>query len=607
MSTDKKKRDKKSKIHITAPFIMFLLLALIYGFPISRNIGNWGHMDWDQYTFWNAVPRETILRHHQFPLWNPYSNGGNVLLALPQSPFLTPFYIPVLIFGPIIGLKLEIIIHLLVGMLGMFLLSKYINSRAYSSYLPPIIFMLSSIYTLHLAEGHMEWSSMAFVPWLFLFYLKSLEYIKYVIGSILSYALMIFGGSVYIVSISIISLSVYSIFVMFQTRKLTPLKVLGSIFIGAFLVCSVKLIPMLEFLKDNPRKVVSSEATDISLLPAILLSRDQAIYYQTTKWTKPGQKVEFVGGEFEFGWHEYGAYTGFVPLLLATIGIFFYFKTYWPLLLTGMVSLWMSLGRGAFYNLWGLVHRLPLYDSLHVPSRFIVGFIFSISLFSGLGLSKLEGISRKKYFKFLIGLIVGFVFFDLFLVDYPLLKAPFIIKPPEIIRYAEFRHRYRDFNLFPEKSRSSMYPVLLSNSGIINSYEVIGVAKGDIKAVEDYNYRGEVYFLKTNNKVESVAFSPNRLKIKTDVKEQDFLIVNQNFHRGWRVKVNKKKQKIVSSNGLVSVNLPPGNNDVTLYYLPKSFIAGMLTTLVTCIILVTILWKINKYQPKSCGRTFTEI
>jgi len=304
---------------------------------------------------------------------------------------------------------------------------------------------------------------------------------------------------------------------------------------------------------------------------------------------------------------EYGAYTGFVPLLLATIGIFFYFKTYWPLLLTGMVSLWMSLGRGAFYNLWGLVHRLPLYDSLHVPSRFIVGFIFSISLFSGLGLSKLEGISRKKYFKFLIGLIVGFVFFDLFLVDYPLLKAPFIIKPPEIIRYAEFRHRYRDFNLFPEKSRSSMYPVLLSNSGIINSYEVIGVAKGDIKAVEDYNYRGEVYFLKTNNKVESVAFSPNRLKIKTDVKEQDFLIVNQNFHRGWRVKVNKKKQKIVSSNGLVSVNLPPGNNDVTLYYLPKSFIAGMLTTLVTCIILVTILWKINKYQPKSCGRTFTEI
>lgn len=590
------------RAYIVIPFIIFLLASIISTFPLFKNLTNWGQMDWDQYTFWYSVPREVILRYHQFPLWNPYSNGGNVLLAHTHSPFLSPFYILVLVFGSVIGLKLEIVIHLMLGMLGMFFLSRYMNLGKYSSYLPPFVYMLSSIYALHLTEGHIEWLAMAFAPWLFLCFLKSLSQTRYIFGGIFSLGLVLLAGSVNVSNIIVLLFFIYSILKVFQQKgRITPLKNMAIIFIGAFLLCSIKLIPMLEFLKENPRKIESNEATEVSLIPTILLSRDQGILYQNTKWTdayNPQKRAHFRGKEFECGWHEYGGYIGIIPLILAIVGLFFYFKQHWPLLLTGVLSLWVSLGRGAFYDLWGLLHKLPIYDSLHVPSRFILGFVFCISLFSGLGLSKLEGLGDKKYYKFLVGFIVGFVFFDLFLVDYPLLSSTFTITPPKIKKYSEFKQRFRDFNLFPGESRSSMYPTLLSNSGIINSYEVISIIRGNVKTVKDPDYKGEVHFFNTNNKVESVSFSPNRLKIKTNVEEEDRLVVNQNFYKGWRVKVNEKKQKVVPFNGLISVKLARGKYDIIFYCLPKSFIIGVFISLVTCISFIVIYWRLNQHQSK---------
>lgn len=568
------------------PFFIFLLVCLIYAGPLFKNINNWGQMDWDQWTFLNAVPHETILRYHQFPLWSPYGNGGNVALAHPHSPFLSPFYIFVLLFGPIIGLKIQIVVHLLIGMFGMFLLAKHFNLTRYASYLPPLVYMLNSTYTLHLTEGHLEWLSMAFVPWLFLYILKSIRNFKYAIGSIIFLCLMILAGSVDVLTVVIMLLFVYALFAGLKQKKIRPLKLLIFIFIGTLLLSGIKLIPMLEFINENPRQAAAKDTTEVSLLADIFLSRDQELYYQNTKWANPVQKISFRERKFEYGWHEYGAYVGYVVLFLAIIGFIFYFRRYWPLILSGIVLLWISLGAAAFYNLWGLLHKLPIYDSLHVPSRFILGFTFCLALFSGLGLSKFENIIQRKRYKFLIGALVGFIFFDLFLVDYPLLGDIFIITPHKAQRHSDFKQRYRDFSSFSGESRSFMYPIMLSNSGVINSYEIIGVEKGNVKAVGDFDYRGEAYFLRKDNKVKSIFFSPNRIKVNVQVKSRDTLVLNQNFYTGWKARIDGNNYEVCPFDGLISVDLLPGEQDVLFYYLPKSFIIGLVVSLLSLIILM---------------------
>lgn len=575
------------KRRLILPLCIFFVVTIVYAMPLLKDINNWGQMDWDQFTFWNAVPRQTILKYHQFPLWNPYGNGGNVLLAHPHSSFLSPFYILVLVFGPVIGLKLGIIAHLFIGMVGMFLLSRYFHLNKYSCYLPPLIYMLSSLFTLHLTEGHAEFLTMAFVPWLFLYYLKSTVNIRYVLGGIVALSLIIFGGSVDVLSIAVLLLFFYSVFHAIKKRRLSCLKAVATIFVGAFLLSSIKLIPMLEFLNDNPRNTKLSVGIDATLLKNALLSTDQADYYEATKRAYDSRAVGEI--KLEYGWHEYGAYVGYAALILAFLGAFFYSKRYWDLVLTGIFSLWITLGSGVSWGLWVLLHRLPFYDSLRVPSRFILGFVFCISLLAGFGASKLEDVGRKKFHRFLIALIAFTIFFELFMVNYPLLKDCFTIKPPEIERHAEFKQRYQDFNIL-EGSVSSMYPALLSNSGIINSYEVVSVKKGKVAIKTDKDYKGEAYLHSLGTEIKPLLFSPNIIKLKLYLKQNDILVINQNFYKGW--KVQGIKSEVVPYNGLISIKLPAGKHDIVVYYLPKSFILGAVLSLIA---LTFILLLMSKY------------
>lgn len=594
------------------PFLIFFAVAVIYAAPLFKNINNWGQMDWDQFTFWNAVPRKTILTYHQFPLWNPYSNGGNVLLAHPHSSFLSPFYLLVLIFGPVPGIKLHIIIFLILGLSGMFLFLKHLGLKEIASYAGSFIFMLSSIYPLHLAEGHVEWLGMAFVPWLFLSYVKSIEKREYVYTGILFFTLMILGGNVYISAIMALCLALYSLIRLWQEKRIVWLKNIVIIFLGAFLLSSLKLFPMLEFLSHSPRRIESVEKNSPLLLPVILLDREQGELYSLTKWNSPEKKMrvknnpemeprgqarstifgalsgDILSGtpgqgrgtsrRIDYGWHEYGAYVGIIPLLLCAAGIFFNFKKEWPLLLVGIIFLLLSLGGGSPVNLWKIAHSLPVYNALHVPSRLILIFIFTLSIFSGLGLSKIEEhMEKTNGGRPAVCLIALFILFDLCAVNGPILKQAFVIAPVRLKEHAEFRQRYDSANFYHGLSRSAMYPVFLSNSGILDAYEVIHVRKGHVLAAHDPGYRGEVYLASGKGSAAIASFSPNKIVVSVNADDRDTLVLNQNYYKGWRVE-GDRHMRAVAFNGVIASGVSPADTTIIFRYRPDSFIMGCIVS-----------------------------
>jgi len=579
------------------PLLIFALISLIYSLPILKNISYWGQMDWDQFTFWNAVPRETILKYHQFPLWNPYSNGGNVVLAHPHSSFLSPFYILVLIFGPIIGIKLEIILFLIIGLLGMFFLLKHLGLKEVSSYAGSFIFMLSSIYPLHLTEGHVEWLGMAFVPWLFLSCQKSANDRKYLYLGILFLALMLLGGGIYVSTIIILFLALYSFIRILQERRIVALKNIAIIFAGAFLLSSIKLLPMLEFLSHSPRVIESTENISPLLLSTILLGRNQGSLYAQTKWTVPDRKA-FVRDSLtiDYGWHEYGAYVGIIPLFLSAVGLFFTFRKQWPLFSVGIIFLLLSLGSGSPVNLWKMVHSFPIYDSLHVPSRFTLVSVFILSIFVGLGLSKFEDSIRRVHKGRLIVIAVGFfILIDMCLVNGRILKQAFVITPTRLEENAEFSQKYNSLNLYPDISRSAMYPVFLSNSGLLDAYEVINVKKGSVLTVMDHEYKGEVYLAGGKGSARITYFSPNKIVVNVNANDSDVLVLNQNYYKGWRVN-GCGKNKIRLFNGLIATQVDSTIKRVIFYYLPDSFIIGCIITGVAILAGIIFLARVKRMQ-----------
>jgi len=305
------------------PLLIFMLLSILFCYPIIENLTGLGIIyDWDYFHFNHAVPQDTILRYHQFPLWNPYYCGGNVMLANMQARFLSPTFLFTLLFGPVVGIKLDIIFHMIVGMFGMFLLSRYYKLGRLSSYLPPFIFMLSGWYPLHLTVGHVGFMAFVYLPYIVYFYLLGLKRFQYSIIAGAFLALIILEGGIQAAPHAMLFLFFFSLlYILFpKFGKVAPLKALGIIILFTVLFSAVKLLPTVEFLFQHRRFIGSDDFISPKLLYHIFLDPNQVVARQ-------------LHGS-EWGWWEYGSYIGWIPMLLGFIGILIYFRQRIILILT---------------------------------------------------------------------------------------------------------------------------------------------------------------------------------------------------------------------------------------------------------------------------------
>lgn len=309
-------------------------------------------------------------------------------------------------------------------------------------------------------------------------------------------------------------------------------------------------------------------------------------------WLMTGKKHMM---DLDYQWHEYGAYIGWVPLMLFFCGAIAKFKERWPIIMSGFVCLLIALGDKSPVNLWGVLHSFPVYNSLRVPSRFLLGTIFSMALLSGFGLSFLErtdstAIKNKnmRWYKWLPFMVVSFVLFDLCLVNSPILKNAFTIRPMEVERNESFAQRYQDIDLYPKKivgsyvfraSHSSVYPIFLSNSGLFEGNEVVNVERGEIRTISDPGYRGEVYLLGSKGEVVREYFSPNKVVLDVKAVAPDLLVMNQNYYRGWKVKKKSGPEYAESFKGLIATKVLPGQQRIVFYYMPFSFLLGAFVTM----------------------------
>ena len=111
-----------------------VVVAFLFTLPIFHNINYWGIQDWDLHLTYHGAIRETIVKYHQFPLWNPYYNGGMPLLASPATRVLSPTLLPTLLFGELIGIKIEIWLCLVIGIMGVYRLARYLRMEIIPSY-----------------------------------------------------------------------------------------------------------------------------------------------------------------------------------------------------------------------------------------------------------------------------------------------------------------------------------------------------------------------------------------------------------------------------------------------------------------------------------------
>ena len=575
-------------------FLFFSLIAFAFTYPIFNDFENLGIQDWDFFFFHQAVSRSTILDYHQIPLWNPYYCGGAVLLADPQSRFLSPFFILTLFFGVVEGIKLEIWLHLAFGMLGTYKLSRYYKLDRFVSLLPPLIFFLNSMYALSLAVGMAWFLSVAYLPWVFLYYLKSFYDTKYAILSSVFLVLMYYEGGAYPLLITFLFIALYSILSVKKEGLLKSVRLLSLTLILVFCLGAIKFSPSIELFMQYPRKMNEYSGFSLNSLRGSLLDRNQSL----DAIEKYADKKGFITG-ISYYMDANAMYVGFLPLLLFLVGIKLHYKHKWRLTWCFLIFLWLAFGDRAPISLWKILHSFPPFSSMRVAQHFRQVFMLCFALFSGFGFQSVKNTLLKKINNFLFARVISAaillaILIDLMFVNSQVLESAFIIPPLDTARSPTFYHtrafpypgmksatNYSDIMHIPW---SSMYPAFLGNIGTINCYESIkSRPKSAIPRDSDY-YKGEVFLQGTDGFAKIINWSPNKLVINFNASGKGYLIINQNYNNGWGVKGGSRK--VESMNGLLAVEVFPHETELEVSYHPKSFIAGSIVTSTTLLLLM---------------------
>ena len=401
---------------------------------------------------------------------------------------------------------------------------------------------------------------------------------------------MIFAGGVYPFTISVLFLSLYSLLSAVSKRSLAPVINLLLIAALAFLFSAVKTVPQYEFIREFPRKTLTVEYHSAKILKDSLFKRGQKVTEQDLSFYQgPGESDEaylreFWGGKRPWGWHEYGAFVGFAAFALYLAGFTLLRRT-WVWIAISLLALILSMGDFSPVNLWWVLRRLPVFSSLHGPSRFSVLFVFALSIVSAYALSSVE--EGSVFFKdrlkagVLVIVILLAASLEMITVSRPVLKDAFTLPPYGLKENKDF------VQLVVKDPTGANYPYFLKNIGVLNCYESQHPGGrvspyGDDLGHVNPGYRGEAYLVGAG--AASISyFSPNRVMVRVDTGEPSVLVLNQNYFKGWMAEVDGKSIKAGPYDGLVSVEVAPGARDVTFYYSPLSFKLGLLVTLVSLI------------------------
>jgi hypothetical protein len=560
-----------------APWIWGALLATLMFAPALAKWDKSGWGDWQYFHHQWEVGRVSFLRWHELPLWDPHHCGGVPLWGQPQSQLYSPLYwITALPFGSLVGHKLFIILHGAIGFVGMFVLCRRTyRFAAPAAALAAVAFAFSGFFAWRGAGGHAPFLAFHFVPWILYFWRRSHDDLRYAAGVALFMALSLFEGGTYPFPFTFLVLAFDTIAILLSRPSIVLRVVRTGAVAGSLtaLIGAARLWPIYSVMQRFPRATEVDDTVSVAHVLESLTARDPHAW---------------VWGGHRWVWAEYSAFIGWGVVALAAYGVILAFarRRTWHLPLGA--ALFAACGMGGIEDHWPwpLLHELPMFDNMHVPSRFYVLLTFYLTPLAGLALHRaIVWVSRASVapgtmralavlgWVLVFGVAVEVVSNSVRVAarwDGPILEHP----------------QQREFHLVGPAGyleRYSQYPS--QHIGTMACYDPIpwvvshGLWAGETPQVR-FQPAGAgrvISFTRTNHRFRAhIAMSaPGRA------------IINQNYDIEWRLSEGTP----IDDQGRLAVDLPAGDRTLEGTYEPADLPWSALLTLLGLILAVLLAWK----------------
>jgi hypothetical protein len=551
--------------------ILAVLVALAFFIPLLEMWGWYGRGDWGYFHLLDEVARRTIRDFGELPEWNPYVCGGNVLAANTQAHVWSPWVVFTLWLGPGDGVKIAALLHAVVGAVGSFALFGLLGLRGAGRFLATVVFVCSGFFGHQMAGGHVWAWPFYYLPLVLYFFLRGCWDLRWASLAGLCWGLMIVEGGVYPAPYTALLLGAAVLALLLgwtplpDRERATRWRVAAAFGVAvAFcaLVGAMKLLPSLLHVAEHPREVTNYDRVGLGTLLDGLVSR-----HRDWGWER------FSHHNYRW-WGEYGIYVGWATLALAAgAAVLRFRRARVPLVLLG-ASLAVALGHLGPWSPWELLHRLPVWENLRVPTRFGVFTVLVLAFLAGLAVTegerwlraRLAGRWTRWVARLLPAVVALGVAADVAWFNTHKFKGEWIEKAPDPDEPAAPMVQ-------SQGTWKRMYDHPAHNRGSITCQEPNPVPKSPRVRTQSSEYG----VLPTGaGTVRLVAWSPNRIDLEAELQSEARVWVNQNHHEGWTTDVGR----VDPIDGQLAVRLPAGKHRFRLVYRAPGLRTGLaLTTL----------------------------
>ena len=564
-------------------------IVLVFAWPMLVHLDRTGSTDdWRHFTMLWESARVALADFHQFPSWNPYHCGGLVLYQHPESPFPGPLFLLTFFWLPTAAaMKVWIVAHLICGALGARALVADRGGNAAEQLLAATLMTASGFFAEHIGGGHLSFTPFLYLPLILWAFRRSLRDVRYTTVVAGLFAVTVLEGGTYPAPLMAVALAAECLARLGSADDrrgmARALPLIGVLFV---LLAGVRLLPELHYLREHPRLEPLDDGIGPSEIFSFWTTRDHARRMATHRYV----------------WPEYDTYVGLVPVALMLIGVLVALAVPDPRRRERRIDLamfatliWCALGRVRPLSLAALLHALPVFRSLRVPSRFLgpamVGFglLAAAALAAGRRLGERRGPRLARAVLALELVLVLGVSLDVTLANRRVMQQgldPVLSRRPASAEF--FQNSAADYRALPS------FPVAgLGTRGCYVAMEwkpAPGITDGRVPQA-----RVEPPSAGT---IGETRWSPNRLDFEVRLDAPATLIVNQNYESGWHadrgetvgayvvperrfwdIRASPDDLPIKGAIGLLAVELPAGTHHLVLRHRPPWLWPGVILSL----------------------------
>jgi len=529
--------------------------------------------------------RQNILDQHHFPLRGSDFGGGCFAFAHPVTLLPSPFAIMTLLFDEVTTVNLLWALFYIFGALSMFYLTRHVlKYNVWGAIFSSIVFGMNGHFAYLHMDGLSHVRSTLLLPLLFAWFLKAKENKVYIVLTALLLALMSFDSALFIpVIVLFIFIFLLTESFAIENKKITfdktGLKIFFTACILAFLLASIKMLPVLDSFGLDARSAISSVHSYSEYIDGPNTLRNFFAHF-------------FIAQSFGSG----TMYIGYIPVMLCVLSfaVYFFEKRIRAMFLCLLLGIWFSFGPNAFFDLHKMLWRLPVFHEIQEISKYYGLFtLLFISIISGKIFSFFDRYKKKCIINTFSCLLVFGVFLNLLLSNIGYFNAFNTQLPPSKTRAHEF------FQVIPLNFHSGNesiadplnYFFKKENIGFVHSYNKFSrktniipkyfllpryaflMPYTSLLVLPNPNYKGEAFFLNDASQASIIKFNHHELVISVKTNAPDILVINQIYDKYWKTNLGK----IENSNGLLSVKIDEAiDSKIHLRFHPDIFFIGVI-------------------------------